>query len=843
MPRSGRSTRRSSRVSEKQSVNYYPPFELDEQEGRGRSRKRTPVEEPLELPAKRRREQRTQRPSVEPTEHEVDGETQPEPSLPAKSHKSKYLRKMEAKKLAQQQQEAQQEEQQQEEQEESEVDEAGEKKVNEHGELLEGREYKVSTFKLPTRGELVLMLAMDPAKLLGFRDSNVFFNKNRALHRVRLTDSEKEVLVNRGMVIPWFKHREVAVVTARSVFKKFGSKIVKKGRRCRDDYFEARARAEGFSGEAPPAFEKKTELMHLTGDLHLDGHYHDEASGRVPVLFSPAILAKASAKVTNELPTPPSTPAVKDQSDILIHQWAQQCARQVHVLNAQLHTCRHRQPVFYDVHTNIHQVGSALQPSQNPQITPAKDGKPAIHFDDHHTSPATSTAPFVLDLADPVIDQIMQFIPNELRDATRALLSRPSLPQSDNDDDRYPLAVQNDQFQGSFPINPTRFGFATPKMDSLPTWIRKGQSAVAQQFYLNQLYEFVGQQRKRNIPMPQAILPPMNGSPTSASPRESSATTAKRQGAQTNGTDTTHKQKKVRVVTPAKCFDCKQLVAPKTTDEHGVPLCDPFFMVACSNCHLEYHPVCAHLTTPKQLAAVDSYPWYCPECKFCCICQSTGDETKLMMCDGCDRGWHTDCCTPPVTDIPEGQWLCPVCAICHSCASIDVTGRADKSKEFTHAVAPANAKNEYPVYLATYCRPCYRHFEEDRFCPVCLRSYSDSEDISEDDKEMVTCDKCDRWIHTRCDQAMTPERYNQICDDDNAKYTCPLCSGDYRVHDPNDSLSVLAMSGIGGPRGRVVGDVGGKVRTRGITEYKNFKVGVPEIMSGGSAQPPRAFNM
>jgi len=123
----GGSARRSTRVSEKQSVNYYPPFELDERERRGRPRKRIPMDERMEVPAKRRKE--LQLPDVD------DDET--EPALPAKSHKSKHLRKI-AKKQAQQQQEAQQEEQQQEEQEESEVDEAGEKKVDEHGRLLEG---------------------------------------------------------------------------------------------------------------------------------------------------------------------------------------------------------------------------------------------------------------------------------------------------------------------------------------------------------------------------------------------------------------------------------------------------------------------------------------------------------------------------------------------------------------------------------------------------------------------------------------------------------------------------------------------------------------------------------
>jgi len=46
----------------------------------------------------------------------------------------------------------------------------------------------------------------------------------------------------------------------------------------------------------------------------------------------------------------------------------------------------------------------------------------------------------------------------------------------------------------------------------------------------------------------------------------------------------------------------------------------------------------------------------------------------MILCDNCDAGYHTSCLNPPMTLVPEGEWLCltcrstikvtPVCRIC-----------------------------------------------------------------------------------------------------------------------------------------------------------------------------------
>uniref|UniRef100_A0A7N8WNW5 [histone H3]-trimethyl-L-lysine(4) demethylase n=1 Tax=Mastacembelus armatus TaxID=205130 RepID=A0A7N8WNW5_9TELE len=45
----------------------------------------------------------------------------------------------------------------------------------------------------------------------------------------------------------------------------------------------------------------------------------------------------------------------------------------------------------------------------------------------------------------------------------------------------------------------------------------------------------------------------------------------------------------------------------------------------------------------------------------CLVCNSGGDEDRLLLCDGCDDSYHTFCLIPPLSDVPRGDWRCPKC--------------------------------------------------------------------------------------------------------------------------------------------------------------------------------------
>ncbi|KAA3681935.1 uncharacterized protein DEA37_0011595 [Paragonimus westermani] len=47
--------------------------------------------------------------------------------------------------------------------------------------------------------------------------------------------------------------------------------------------------------------------------------------------------------------------------------------------------------------------------------------------------------------------------------------------------------------------------------------------------------------------------------------------------------------------------------------------------------------------------------------QLCQICRRDNNEAQLLLCDGCDHGYHTYCFRPPLVHIPQGDWFCYDC--------------------------------------------------------------------------------------------------------------------------------------------------------------------------------------
>jgi hypothetical protein len=157
-----------------------------------------------------------------------------------------------------------------------EIDEAGEKKITQSGFLLDGREYKCRTFYVLNRGQKLFMLATECARVLGYRDSYLLFNKNRSLYKIIATQAEKDDLIHQDILPYSYRSRQIAIVTARSMFRQFGSRVVQHGRRVRDDYWEAKARKQGFTeedaaGEKRPGAAKAREAAAAESN-HANAH-------------------------------------------------------------------------------------------------------------------------------------------------------------------------------------------------------------------------------------------------------------------------------------------------------------------------------------------------------------------------------------------------------------------------------------------------------------------------------------------------------------------------------------------------------------------------------------------
>ncbi|KAH8756118.1 chromatin-remodelling complex, RSC SWI/SNF subunit Rsc7/Swp82, partial [Diaporthe sp. PMI_573] len=109
-----------------------------------------------------------------------------------------------------------------------EIDEAGEKRVMPNGQLLSSREYRCRTFLVPNRGDKLFMWATECARVLGYRDSYLLFKNNRSLFKIIANQMEKDDLVSQKILPFAYRSRQITIVTARSMFRQFGSRVIAK---------------------------------------------------------------------------------------------------------------------------------------------------------------------------------------------------------------------------------------------------------------------------------------------------------------------------------------------------------------------------------------------------------------------------------------------------------------------------------------------------------------------------------------------------------------------------------------------------------------------------------------
>ncbi|ORX61632.1 hypothetical protein DM01DRAFT_1380486 [Hesseltinella vesiculosa] len=251
----------------------------------------------------------------------------------------------------------------------SDIDETGEAKVNPEGHLLEGREYRVPTFELPSRGRQLFMFSKDPAALLGFRDSFVFVKKNPTLIKIYMTDEEKRHLIANNKMRATFRTRDISVVTARSVYKVFGHRVVKKGRRGRDDYYytgeyddEPEVDSEEENKEKLAGLQTSATALPAGANTTLHAGHHAFVTANLlanPLASSSTLIPSDNDQSHSNLVTPVSLAHTLEPLDK--RNWLHHAAVSARDFSAQLSAYRQNHPTFFDLHTNVYQIPSSRQ--------------------------------------------------------------------------------------------------------------------------------------------------------------------------------------------------------------------------------------------------------------------------------------------------------------------------------------------------------------------------------------------------------------------------------------------------------------------------------------------------
>jgi hypothetical protein len=228
--------------------------------------------------------------------------------------------------------------------------------------LADGRAYRFQTFTLPRHPTRLYLISLDCSKLLGYRDTYIFYLRNPDIKRLNGSDADREYLRTRGLLPTTLKNRPLTLCIARNVFRVFGHTVVKRGRAwyCKilyrhDDYFVGDTDEPSVDETIPIPVELTDTLTTDTGMVDFAKTLSQLEGGPIKRMGS-AILGYENATEVEEGFVPQSFPV-----EIANDEWMMKCTLSAADFNRRL--VNNRPSSFLDLHTNIEQVSSITQPS------------------------------------------------------------------------------------------------------------------------------------------------------------------------------------------------------------------------------------------------------------------------------------------------------------------------------------------------------------------------------------------------------------------------------------------------------------------------------------------------
>ena len=152
-------------------------------------------------------------------------------------------------------------------------------------------------------------------------------------------------------------------------------------------------------------------------------------------------------------------------------------------------------------------------------------------------------------------------------------------------------------------------------------------------------------------------------------------------------------------------------------------------LLFCTHCGYHYHARCLSesLTVTGEVRA----GWQCPNCKNCQQCHQSHDDSQMIICEICDKGWHTYCLEPIMTTIPKDGWSCNNCRTCIDCGNKIRLSRSNSTS---------------PNDKDLVCKDCQRHRSKDE-CIMCGKDTT----LTNEDAPIIKCVKCAFNVHEDCE--------------------------------------------------------------------------------------------
>nr|CAD7425881.1 unnamed protein product [Timema monikensis] len=108
---------------------------------------------------------------------------------------------------------------------------------------------------------------------------------------------------------------------------------------------------------------------------------------------------------------------------------------------------------------------------------------------------------------------------------------------------------------------------------------------------------------------------------------------------------------------------CSECLGTSSKNKHG---CEEV-LSSCAECGLSVHLSCLPANQGSELSVLldKGNRWFCEDCRTCASCNEPADQTCVLCCRDCDRGYHMGCLDPPTDRRPKAPWRCRHCLAIH----------------------------------------------------------------------------------------------------------------------------------------------------------------------------------